>query len=96
MKNDLYRAPIRLDKDVLLPLRGAVGTGVDLFDGSVWITQQDDPRDIVLVAGDSFVFDRPGLAIVQALVGSKLLLFELEPAARPPKPRDVAARLGAP
>jgi hypothetical protein len=50
----------------------------------------------VLEAEESFVFDRPGLAIVQALVVSKLLLFELEPVTRPKEACNVAVRAGAP
>lgn len=95
MNSDFDRAPITLGKDMLLQLRDAVGTGVGLFEGLVWITQHGDPRDILLEAGESFVFDRPGLAIVQALLASKLLLFELEPEARPTRPQDVAVRAGA-
>jgi hypothetical protein len=66
-----------------------------LSGGKVWVTQQGDPRDIFLGAGDSFVFDRPGLALVQAVVGSTLQLFELEPNARPRRPSDVTVRSGA-
>lgn len=95
MDSDFDGAAIALGKDVLLHLRDAVGTGVGLCEGSAWITQYGDPRDILLEAGESFVFDRPGLAIVEALLASKLLLFELEPAARPSRPQDVAVRAGA-
>ena len=70
--------------------------GIALVEGSVWITQQNDPRDIALDAGESFIFDRPGLAIVQALLTSKLQLFEPEPAARSQKRPDVAVFAGAP
>jgi hypothetical protein len=91
----LRQPPIRLGTGVSLRLRDRVGSGVALFDGKVWITQQSDPRDIFLGAGESFVFDRPGLALVQAVVGSTLQLFELEPDARPKRPQDVTARSGA-
>jgi hypothetical protein len=40
-----------------LRLRRARGTQVRAIDGTVWITIDDDPRDIVLDAGESFVVD---------------------------------------
>jgi hypothetical protein len=94
-RSDLRRGPIRLDTGLWLRFRDSVGSGVSLSGGKVWVTQQGDPRDIFLGAGDSFVFDRPGLALVQAVVGSTLQLFELEPNARPRRPSDVTVRSGA-
>jgi hypothetical protein len=35
----------------------------------VWITQANDFEDIVIHDGESFVLDRPGLALVSAPVG---------------------------
>jgi hypothetical protein len=35
--------------------------------GAVWVTQEDDARDIILTAGESFTLDRKGLAVLYAL-----------------------------
>jgi hypothetical protein len=35
--------------------------------GTVWVTQEDDARDIILTAGESFTLDRKGLAVFYAL-----------------------------
>ena len=35
--------------------------------GSVWITQDNDPRDVILACGESFTLDRAGLALVHAI-----------------------------
>ena len=95
MSSKSDRAPITLGKNLLLRMRDAVGTGVRLCEGTVWVTQCGDLRDIVLEAGESFVLDRPGVAIVQALAASKVQLFQVEPAQRPKRPQDVTVHAGA-
>lgn len=50
-----------------LSLADQQGQRVACLDGQVWITLQDDVRDVVLEAGDCFVIDRPGLTLVFAL-----------------------------
>jgi hypothetical protein len=37
--------------------------------GVLWITQSNDTEDIVISDGQSFVLDRPGLALVSAPTG---------------------------
>jgi Protein of unknown function (DUF2917) len=49
-----------------LVLANAQGTIVAVDRGSVWITQERDPRDIVLLRGMRFEIDRPGRTIVAA------------------------------
>ena len=34
--------------------------------GTLWITQEDDPQDVVLRAGDNWVVERNGLTVVEA------------------------------
>lgn len=50
------------------------GTSMHCLSGSVWVTQDGDPRDIVLAAGDSFTLDRDGVAIVYATDDAALAL----------------------
>jgi len=89
------RASVNLDAGVAMTLRDSAGKGVAVLGGKVWITQQGDPRDIFIDRNESFIFDRPGLALVQAMADSTLLLFEVEPDAQPRRPQDITVRSGA-
>lgn len=51
--------------------RGAL---VSCLRGAVWLTQDGDPRDIVLTSGQSFTLDRDGLAVIFATAESTLAL----------------------
>jgi len=44
----------------------ARGTTLRVSRGRVWITQQDDSRDIVIGPGEAWTIDRDGLTIVEA------------------------------
>ena len=54
-----------------LKVRDAAGCTVMCCAGTVWITQENDTRDIFLTAGQRFTFDRPGLALIRAEEGMK-------------------------
>jgi hypothetical protein len=50
----------------LVQLDGARGTSLRVTRGMLWITLEDDVRDVVLSAGDTFTIDRGGLTLVEA------------------------------
>jgi hypothetical protein len=50
----------------LVQLDGARGTTLRVTRGTLWITLEDDVRDVVLAAGDTFTIDRGGLTLVEA------------------------------
>ena len=49
-----------------LRFREAAGWTVACRDGTVWITQEADARDVFLNRGEAFSLDRGGLALVRA------------------------------
>lgn len=63
---------------ITLPPRGvhrierAKGLRVTCVRGTVWITQEADRRDLILAAGQSFVLDRPGVAVAFAFNGATI------------------------
>ncbi len=67
LKLDPAGATLRLQPAQFAHLQGAVGWTVKALGGSVWITQDGDIRDVVLQAGDSFILDRKGPALISPL-----------------------------
>ena len=50
----------------LVRLDGARGTTLRVTRGALWITLENDTRDVVLTAGDSYTIDRGGLTLIEA------------------------------
>jgi hypothetical protein len=70
-KEAIMLAPLPLDPISLAArsvhrIENAKGIRVSCVRGVAWITQERDPRDLILAAGQSVVLDRPGLAIAYA------------------------------
>ena len=68
------RTTVRLARDGLLGIDDGHGLRLRVAAGTVWLTQQGDGRDVVLREGESFVIDRPGRTVVQALDPAELAL----------------------
>lgn len=83
MNNELRHPLTDLTAGSILRLCDGQGRAIVVFEGQVWITLENDLRDIVLAAGESFRVDRPGLTLVQAFRDSKLILVEGEPGTAP-------------
>lgn len=58
---------IDLRRGKFLRIRGGAGSTVTAHAGSVWITEEANPRDVVLRPGQSLRLRRSGLALVEAI-----------------------------
>jgi len=75
MDSTFAHSLVRLDAEQLFTVEGARGRGVVVFAGKLWITQQGDLRDHFVSAGESFTFDQPGLALIEALEPARLVML---------------------
>ena len=64
-----------LSRGRLLRVHARPGSRMHCERGMVWLTQENDPVDRILAAGESFCFDRPGIALVNALGCDAALAF---------------------
>jgi hypothetical protein len=69
MRLEMQSGALRLARGELLKVLDGVGATVCALEGSVWITEEGQPRDIVLGAGGCYRLRKPGLAIVHPLGG---------------------------
>lgn len=60
---------IHVRRGGIIRLDDALGTAILCHAGAVWVTLEDDSRDILIEAGESFVIDRGGLSLVCAIAG---------------------------
>lgn len=55
-------------------LRARKGQRIECRTGQLWITQDGDPRDVILDANQCFTLDRSGHTLVSALEDSSFML----------------------
>ena len=72
----------------MVELPDTTGLQLRCDSGSLWITLDHDPRDIVLEAGQSFSGGMPRRAIVYALEASRLTVATASAQARTPTQRQ--------
>lgn len=53
-------------------LDDAHGATVSCASGSIWVTRDGDPADLILGAGDKARIDGPGMVIIQAFEASRV------------------------
>ena len=87
--------PTGLNAGEMLRLKDAAGRRLGVTRGSVWVTQEGDPRDHVIGRGESFRFDRDGLALITPVGESARVVLEDGPAAERAVGNSVLAVTGA-
>ena len=70
MKLELQSGGLRLNPGQLLKVVDGAGSTVRALEGSIWITEENQLRDVVLESGGSYRLLQHGTAIVHALGGS--------------------------
>jgi hypothetical protein len=75
MRIELKEGAVRLSANQTLKVRDAAGTTVCAVEGSVWITEENQMKDIVLERGACYRLRRSGLALVNALGGAAAVSF---------------------
>lgn len=63
---------VQLTDGQTLRVMDGAGTTVTCKEGTVWVTEEDQPRDVVLEAGACVRLKRAGLTLIQALSPAKL------------------------
>jgi hypothetical protein len=69
MRIELRSGGLRLGAGQVLRVLDGAGSTICAREGSVWITEENQPRDVILEAGGCYRLRRPGLAVVNALRG---------------------------
>jgi hypothetical protein len=75
MRIELNEGAVRLSANQTLKVHDAAGTTVCAVEGSVWITEENQAKDIVLERGACYRLRERGLALVNALGGSAAVSF---------------------
>ncbi|HUN67739.1 MAG TPA: DUF2917 domain-containing protein [Burkholderiales bacterium] len=74
MTLELASGALRLSRGQTFKLHDAMGSTICAREGTVWITEENSRKDVVLEPGACFRVDRPGLTIVQAFADASVTL----------------------
>jgi hypothetical protein len=74
MKLEIASAALRLSRGQTLKIQDAVGSTISAREGTVWITEENSRKDVVLEPGYSFRVDRPGITLIQAFADASISL----------------------
>ena len=74
--NDLHPASISLRKGAIHRLPNGRGQRIESLSGSLWVTIDNDVRDILVDPGKGFSIDRDGDALISALDDSRFVVLD--------------------
>jgi hypothetical protein len=75
MRIELSGSKVSLGPDQTLRVVDGAGSTVCAVQGSVWITEENQPRDIVLKPGACYRLRNRGIALVNSLGGAAAVSF---------------------
>jgi hypothetical protein len=75
MRLELKKGAVRLGPNQTLKVLDGKGSTVCAVEGSVWITEENHPKDIVLERGGCYRLRHRGVAIVNSLGGEAAVSF---------------------
>jgi hypothetical protein len=75
MQIELKSGAVRLGPNQTLKVKDGVGSTVCAVEGSVWITEENQQKDIVLERGGCYQLRQKGIALVNALGGAAAVSF---------------------
>jgi len=75
MKLELRSGAVKLGANQTLKVVDGQGSTVCAVEGSVWITEENQPKDIVLERGGCYRLRHRGVAIVNSLGGEAAVSF---------------------
>ncbi|WP_399681294.1 DUF2917 domain-containing protein [Xenophilus sp.] len=97
MATDPNRFQLGLPARAIFTLPDGAGVGITCRSGSVWVTMDRDPRDIVLAPGERFEGREHRRMLVSALEASCISVSGTRPAALPlAAPAAVPRQFGQP
>lgn len=65
---------VELQPGEILPLERARGVRITAVEGTLWVTEEREPLDVLLKAGESYAVETAGRTVVQAMGRSRLAL----------------------
>jgi len=75
MRIELRSANVQLGPNQTLRVVDGAGSTVCAIEGQVWITEENQPRDIVLKPGACYRLRERGVALVNSLGGAAAVSF---------------------
>jgi hypothetical protein len=76
MTANFDQARVELDRALFLRLFNAAGTDIVCLEGSLWITRDGSPKDVVLTTGETYRVEDATRVIVTAFGPSLARLFQ--------------------
>ena len=74
MKLEFAAGALKLARGQTLKLTDSVGSTICAREGTVWITEENSRKDVVLEPGGCYRLARPGLTLVQAFADASVSL----------------------